>query len=391
MESEQAYKPKKLQPQQITGITRKLQVQQSSRPKKRVKLTKCDMANNMDIKTWEYGPFVTDSNEIDHYIIVILQDLAPLFIGDYNNDNIVTKIMKNDQTKCIKSVKLISTAESQQSLEKVIFEFYNGNINRSIDGNTDGNTDGTDGDTNITESDTTKITVTIRKPVFTMGPFFSYRKISRRCIECLRELQQFYENNENVVNLIVPIVNRTFDVSKRALEFCCVTKAKRDNVVYKYSINDMPIIVDVHKQYNQCLKMWKRECFDFFQRYNRIYLSYTLEDQTNLTNKKLVETTTGQVHGIYWAHTYGVIVYARKNLDTIMQDMSLTHGRNRKDIKKFKSRGMRRPRKPLVQGSSTGTALFPVDITVYFNNETDDYEEYASSDAEEYEEHEEIE
>ena len=306
---------------------------------------------------WEYGPFLAETTTVPHFVSQSVQEIAAYWM------NGIPEHIGPKQLGYAKACQVISESTIVLTFEDIPeYHFTIGNSSTSE---------------NLQEKQDLKISFTIRKPIFQLGPFMCYKKINRRCIECLRELISFYENSTNVLNLIVPIVNRTFDVSKRALEFCCVTKAKRDNVCYKYMIGGQPLLVDVHQQYNQWLKMWKRECFDFFQRYTRIYVPYVHKGDT-----KLVETTTGQLHGIYWAHTYGVIVYARKNLDTIMHDMSVTHGRNRRDIKNHKEKGLRRPRQPLVDSSSSkGLHMFPVDITVVFTEETDDYEEYSSDNS----------
>lgn len=290
---------------------------------------------------WNYGPFVAETTTVPQIVSENIQDIAA-----YWNCGIPAQI----------GPKELGNAAGCEVLSESRVAFTYDNESRLADDKQD-----------------LRISFTVRRPVFELGPFICYKQISRRCIECLRELIDFYSQDDNVLNLIVPIVNRTFDVSKRALEFCCVTKAKRDNVCYKYTVEGRRVLVSVHRQYNQWLRMWKRECFDFFQRYTRIYVPYAHNGQP-----KLVETTTGQLHGIYWAHTYGVIEYARKNLDTIMHDMSVTHGKNRRDIKNHKAKGLRRPRQPLVDSSSKGLNMFPVDITIVFGEDDDNYEEYAS-------------
>lgn len=307
---------------------------------------------------WEYGPFVAETSAVPHFVSESIQEIAAYWM------NGIPKQLTPRELGYAKSCKVISDS-------RIVFIYENISDYQIGLGKHIFNA--------VHESETKpeiprdlEISFFIQKPVFILGPFICYKQINRRCIECLRELIGFYSNSENILNLIVPIVNRTFDVSKRALEFCCVTKSKRDNVCYKYVIEGEPVLVAIHQQYNQWLKMWKRECFDFFQRYTRIYMPYIYQDEP-----KLVETTTGQLHGIYWAHMYGVIEYARKNLDIIMHDMSITHGRNRRDIKNHKAKGVRRPRQPLVDSSSKGLNMFPVDITVIFT-EDDDYEDYSS-------------
>jgi len=299
---------------------------------------------------WNYGPFVADTTTVPQFISENIQDVAA-----YWNSGIPAQI----------GPKELGTAAGYEVLSESRVAFTYANVPRLGAAICS--------EAKADEKQDLRISFTLRKPVFELGPFICYKQVSRRCIECLRELIDFYSQHDNVLNLIVPIVNRTFDVSKRALEFCCVTKAKRDNVCYKYTVDGRRVLVSVHRQYNQWLRMWKRECFDFFQRYTRIYIPYSHNDQP-----KLVETTTGQLHGIYWAHTYGVIEYARKNLDTIMHDMSVTHGRNRRDIKNHKAKGLRRPRQPLVDSSSKGLNMFPVDITIVFGEDDDNYEGYSS-------------
>jgi hypothetical protein len=312
---------------------------------------------------WEYGPFVAETTTVPHFVSESIQEIAAHW-----KSGIPAQIGPKELG--------YATACDVISDSRIVFTYENIPDRRYVGEDCKfgfGSHTGVCSTERADEKQDLKISFTIQKPIFELGHFICYKKINRRCIECLRELITFYSHSDNVLNLIVPIVNRTFDVSKRALEFCCVTKAKRDNVCYKYTIEGQPLLVDIHHQYNQWLKMWKRECFDFFQRYTRIYVPYTHQDRP-----KLVETTTGQLHGIYWAHTYGVIEYARKNLDTIMHDMSITHGRNRRDIKNHKAKGLRRPRQPLVDNSSKGLNMFPVDITVVFGEEDDNYEEYSS-------------
>lgn len=193
----------------------------------------------------------------------------------------------------------------------------------------------------------------VRRPLMKMGVFLLYDPVQPRCIDCLRMLSEFYSSPETIDALLVPVVNKTVDVSNRMLEFFCVTYSVKNHVVYKHAVGTSgdERIVDVHDEYTKCLKKWKRECFDFFQRYKRIFVVHPVEG-------KLLQTTTGQLHGLYWAHMLGVLQYVRANHSAVMREMSSIHGKNRREIKACKFKGIARPRKPLIEHSGVSRSSY---------------------------------
>lgn len=210
----------------------------------------------------------------------------------------------------------------------------------------------------------------VRPAVCVLGPFRLYEPVSNKCLECLRSLAQFYSVPENVREVLLPITENSSSssssnsagggsvVSSRMLEFFCVTYTKQTPVVYQHvpfggaaaaaaagssSKKRREVVVDVHTDYNSYLKVWKRECFDFFQRYTRVHLLLLLADSSQ--PPMLIKTTTGQLHGMYWAHVYGVYAYVQAHRAEIQRRMTAVHSANRQELRMFKQQGVKRKRK----------------------------------------------
>lgn len=196
-----------------------------------------------------------------------------------------------------------------------------------------------------------------KKVEISVGKFWSYEPLSEKSIECLKNIESFY-NQDKLRNLLAPVVNKKFDISCRTLEYCCVNLAKQKNIAYKVKIDNEIIVVNLTEEYNRWLNQWNRPNFDFFRRYTRIYTMF--DGQT-------LETTVGQAHLFYWADKYGVLDYIRSNQQWICARMSETHKNNRKDKQKHKSEGITRKRKKLVNSADIPCSLYDMDVCISFN------------------------
>lgn len=195
-----------------------------------------------------------------------------------------------------------------------------------------------------------------------------------KSVNCLRTMESYY-TEDNIKNILYPIVKKKFNVSCRTLEYACVNYAKRHNVVYMHEIDGEETLVYLSDEYNRWLDQWNRPNFDFFRRYAKIY--FQVEDE-------ILETTVGQAHIFYWAEKYGVIKYVLENLDDICRNMSMTHGQNRKIKQRTKLAGKQRKRHKLVTTPKSQCFIYEVNVHLSFNNFTSNENEEYQNENEEY-------
>ena len=95
--------------------------------------------------------------------------------------------------------------------------------------------------------------------------------------------------------------------------------AKKHSVVYSYAQRQGGVVtktlLNVYSDYKCWLRNYRRKDFDPFRRRYRIFFSSSAD--------KEYETTVGQLNFIYWAHTYGVLEYARAHRQIIENDMNV--------------------------------------------------------------------
>jgi hypothetical protein len=193
---------------------------------------------------------------------------------------------------------------------------------------------------------------------YRIGKFWSTERMPKKSQKRLEEISDFY-TDDIIEEMLYPLAVQQLDVSSRALEHFCVNYSKKFNVAYQWNIDGEIILVNVFQQYKNWLAHYKRINFDFFRRYTRVYFEH----------KDLVlETTVGQMNLMYWAYKFGVLDYARRNLDLISEDMSETHGNNRKDILQYKLAGKRRKRQKLARDPTSICVIYEVPVCVKFND-----------------------
>jgi hypothetical protein len=135
---------------------------------------------------------------------------------------------------------------------------------------------------------------------------------------------------------IIPIIERTSEVSLRLLDWFIVSYAKENDVTYMWQGKAF----NVFSNYRQQLNHYSKKYFDAFRRHTRTYIYYE-----NVKTKKTtdtVETTLGQLVFFKWCMDNGLIDYVSKNVDQITEHMkrSLKEGSqylqsHKKTMKKF--------------------------------------------------------
>jgi hypothetical protein len=148
----------------------------------------------------------------------------------------------------------------------------------------------------------------------------------------LRTLKKFYKNKE-YLDLFVQIVTGTHKEKKlslRILDWFVTNYAKKYDIMYKIVGNAS--LFDVHNEYRNQLKAFRKECFDPFCRDDRIFYPYYDEEGI----KKYVETTIAQMNFFKWAISYKVIEYVINNFDDVFDDMNDANKRQRTESEKYK-------------------------------------------------------
>lgn len=147
----------------------------------------------------------------------------------------------------------------------------------------------------------------------------------------LIDLYIFYLTNDNI-HKILPIITSNSNISIRVLDWFVTNYSKKFNTVYRLDnidTNDDKYF-NVYLQYKCQLKSYKKKLFDPFCRKQRIAFYYD--------SNKCVITTIGQLNFFKWALSYGILLYVKKNLQTITNDMIIS---NKNIIKKYNNQSIK--------------------------------------------------
>lgn len=142
----------------------------------------------------------------------------------------------------------------------------------------------------------------------------------------LQKLLKFYSNG-SFATVVLPILKDKNPVALRDIDWLVTNYSKAFPVVYP---NPNAITAaggggapfNVHQSYLQHENIWKKELFDPFQRFERIY--YTV-------NGEQIETTIAQLNFFSWAIQNGVIEWAARHREEIREHNKVIH-RERKEL-----------------------------------------------------------
>lgn len=161
-----------------------------------------------------------------------------------------------------------------------------------------------------------------------LGPFRLPEKKYLTPLEWQRLCELLPYTDPSFFTVLLALIEQKAPVSLRILDWLCVNFAKKNNTFYSLAQQRSRIPFEVHKEYKQTLRCYKRRLFDPFQRKKRIYF----EDRRS--NNTLVSTTVAQVAFVVWAIRNGVYTFACAHTKKIEDDMRETIRRNRKLKKK---------------------------------------------------------
>jgi hypothetical protein len=180
----------------------------------------------------------------------------------------------------------------------------------------------------------------------------------------MSSLSEYFQHTQHI-DLILPIINGTSQISLRIIDWFVTNYAKKNNTrIISTFCDDKPsdnINVKqflVFLNYKSQLKAYTKKQFDPFCRRERINFFYHPIDKT-----KSFVTTVGQLNFFRWAIKNRVIDYIENNLASIEQDMNSSI---RKAYNNNKSPGERRRRQELSISATKTINKHQVSITVNF-------------------------
>lgn len=165
-----------------------------------------------------------------------------------------------------------------------------------------------------------------------------------------------YFTETRLTEVLLPIINKESSLSLRALDWLVTNYAKKFPVVYTVTpANCPPVVINVYRSYKSWLWNHKRKSFDPFRRGQRVFFQ---------AGDKTYESTVGQLNFFYWAARYGVLDYARANIDAIEKDQACT-------VKQAgdgeETSAKKRKRRQLSQAPRKSVFVYPAAVTVVFN------------------------
>jgi len=122
------------------------------------------------------------------------------------------------------------------------------------------------------------------------------------------------QTDPQFAELVVPIIERTSEVSLRTLEYFVISYSKKFRVSYRVSDQRLVFYYPDYKAY---LTSFPKKLFDPFRRSDdeeKIRFAYGIDGKT-------VDTTVGQLNFFKWALQFKVIEYVKAHLSEIQSDM----------------------------------------------------------------------
>ena len=134
----------------------------------------------------------------------------------------------------------------------------------------------------------------------------------------------FWENNERI-NQMLPIINGQSKISLRVLDWFVTNYCRKNKTKYKVKDeNDNIEKFIVHIEYKGQLKAFNKKLFDPFCRRSRIQFKYNKDE--------MIVTTIGQLNFFKWAIKNDIIKYVEEHVKEIDKDM--TQSKKEKMMKK---------------------------------------------------------
>ena len=193
------------------------------------------------------------------------------------------------------------------------------------------------------------------------GLFWHPRDLSAVTMGLLHTLNNFY-TFENVETILLPLLSDKDDscVSLRALDWLVINYAKKHRLAHfvkSAGASGGDIIFDIFYEYKLKLRSTQRVNFDPFRRGKRLFFQL---------GGKWYATTVGQLNFVHWAHKFGVLDYAKKHAEAIVNDHAATMLAKRNTAKLDAMQGKKRKRTELSKPLPTKCAIHKVTMQIVF-------------------------
>ncbi len=189
--------------------------------------------------------------------------------------------------------------------------------------------------------------------------FYDPARIPPRHAHRLAEIAPYY-TDEVVLQLLVPVIDQTYDVSLRALDWAVVNWSKKHRVLCRVAPDDRADVINLFSVYKDTLRCWSRRMFDPFRRRERIYFLHPASGAP-------YSTTVGQLNFLRWAELAHVIDQARAHLPQIEQEMVSTLGESKRRRAVDRGAGQKRKRAELTPAPQSKCQVYIVSHQVEFD------------------------
>lgn len=187
-------------------------------------------------------------------------------------------------------------------------------------------------------------------------------------------LQRIFEYFDDAClkNVLLPVILKDGKLSLRALDWLVTNYSKKVPIVYTVTPPGKPqTLFNLHREYKDWLRNHKRKNFDPFRRGQRIFFD---------VGGETYESTVGQLNFFFWASRYGVLDYARANIERIEKDQAVSTkhhnivraaaGKEGKEGKEGEDEPQpKKKRRQLSQAPRESVFVYPATIRVVFNPE----------------------
>ena len=205
-----------------------------------------------------------------------------------------------------------------------------------------------------------------------MGSFWWEGTLCKKKETRLQRIVSYFDD-ACLKQVLLPVIMKDGELSLRALDWLVTNYSKKVPIVYTVTPPDKPqTLFNLHREYKDWLRNHKRKNFDPFRRGQRIY--FDVDGET-------YESTVGQLNFFFWASRYGVLEYARANIQKIERDQAAAtkhhnlarlagdKGGTKPDGKQDSGEPCKKMRRQLSQAPKESVFVYPATIRVVFNPE----------------------
>lgn len=139
--------------------------------------------------------------------------------------------------------------------------------------------------------------------------------------------KNFFSTNKKYINNMLEIINGESDLSIRVLDWFVANYSKKNNTFYKIKINGRDEFFYVNNEYNNQLNGYSKRYFDPFCRKKKVIYTYKYDGSDE---NIIFLSSIGQLNFFQWAIRNKIIVYVKKHINEIEEDMKKTSKENRK-------------------------------------------------------------